>query len=284
MTFNTTNICSNILKPAVVKKALNEAEAKAFYQKKNLSPSLDFMCVRKAYYNLIYSGGSHLPIDPKDITYENERAKEIGNNFHEYIQNQLKEAGVLVLNETTLEDTKNKIKARLDCVIEFNQELILVELKSAKSYAIHKFNQDGSPDIEHIKQIGLYFYLLDLNKNEPEIQEILKGRNINRGIIMYESKNDHKIMEFMVNKDDALIKELLRYAKYVWKSYEKKEIPKQKFDPDSSECMYKCSKAYYEMCHGKPKPIKDVGNIDIWGAANVKESLKDPSFKDIKKH
>jgi hypothetical protein len=279
MSFQQINICSKILKDHVVKKALNEAEAKAFYQKKNPSPSMDFMCARKAYYNLAYSGGSHLPIDPKDVTYENERAKVIGNNFHEYIQKQFEDAGVLLLNETTFADTDNKIRARLDCVIEANNEPILVELKSAKSYSMHLFNSDGSPDMEHIKQIQLYFHLLDLNKDEPEIASALKGRTVNRGIILYESKNDHKIMEFMVNRDEALIRELLRYSKYVWKCFDKKEVPKQKFEPDSSECMYKCSTAFYNMCHGKPKPVKDPGEVNVWGAANVKETNKDPKFR-----
>lgn len=279
MTFKQIGICSKILKDSVVTKALNEAEARAFYQKKNLSPSIDFMCMTKGYFNLKFSGGSHLPVDPTDITYEGERAKAVGNAFHEYIQNQFDIAKVLRLNETTLEDTEHKIRARIDSVIEVDGELFLVELKSAKSYSMHLMGQDGSPDIEHQKQVQLYFHLLELNRDVPEIAAVLQGRTITRAIILYESKNDHKIMEFLVNKNEAAIKELLKYTRVLWKAFAEKKEPKYKFEPDSPECMYKCSKTYYEMCHGKPKPVKDPEDKGVWGFSNVKETKKDPSFR-----
>ena len=272
------NICSKILKESVVKQALNEAEAKAFYAKKNLSPSQDFLCQKKAYLNLIYSGLNHLPIDPQDIVYEYERAKIVGNNFHEYIQNQFKLAGVLRLNELNLEDIELKIKGRIDSVIEYQEEPLLIELKSAKSYSVHLMKMDAAPDIEHVKQIQLYFHLLEVNKDLPEVAEVLKGRTITKGIILYECKNDHSILEFLVTKDEELIKELIRYTKYVWKAFETKKAPLPPFSPDAPECLYKCNSKYYEMCYGKPRPLKEPV-IAVWGAKNLSKDIKkEPPF------
>lgn len=278
--FKNTKICTKILKEKVEKAALSQAQGRAFWLKRTLSPSMDFMCMTKAYFNLKYSGQNHIPVHPKDITYENERAKEIGNNFHEYIQKQFEEAGVLRLNETTLEDTDRKIKARLDCVIEYNGELYLVELKSAKSYSMHIMDSEGAPDIEHQKQIQLYFHLLEMNREKPEIAAVLNGRTITKGIILYESKNDHKIMEFLVNKNPDAISELLRYSDRLWKYFSEDKEPRYKFEPDSPECMYKCSTAFYEKCHGKPKPESKFEEKNIWGSANAKETNKDISFLD----
>jgi len=272
-----TSICSKILKREVLTKAINEAEGRAFYSKKTLSPSMDFMCARKTFFNLVYSGGNHMQVDPADITYENERAKVVGNNFHEYIQSTFEKAGVLRLNEIMLSDENLKIKGKLDSLIDVSGELFLIELKSAKGYSMHLMGQDGSPDIEHIKQIQLYFHLLEVNKDLPEVAAVLQGRPVNRGIILYESKNDHKLMEFLVSRDDELIGALLGYNEFVWKSFEQKHAPKFKFEPDAPECLYKCSKVYYEICHGKPKPIKEP-LVNVWGASNVKETNKDPSF------
>lgn len=279
--FKNTQICTKILKEHVEKSALSQAEAWAYRLKRTLSPSVDFLCMTKAYFNLKFSGQNHLPVNPKDITYEGERAKEVGNNFHEFIQKQFENAGVLRLNEVSLKDEDKKISARLDCVIEYNNELYLVELKSAKSYSMHLMNSDGSPDIEHQKQVQLYFHLLEKNKDTPEIANVLKGRHITKGIILYESKNDHKIMEFMVNRNEDAIQELLRYTDVLWRYFEKDKEPKYKFEPDSPECMYKCSSAYYERCHGKPKPERKFEDKNVWGTSNARESINDPSFIDL---
>lgn len=103
---------------------------------------------------------------------------------------------------------------------------------------------------------------------------ILQGRVVNKGLIIYESKNDHEIIEFLVNKDQTIINEMLRYSDFVWRHVAARKEPKTPFEPDSYECSY-CP--YYERCHGKPKPEKFIDK-GIWGAANAKELSGEPKF------
>ena len=277
---NQTTIVTDVLKKHVVDKALNKSISYAKTPKRNLSPSMDFLCIRKTFFNFKYSGGAALDIDPRDITYEGERAKQVGNEYHAFLEKQFTDAGILVLSEFTLEDEDYHIKARIDFIVEINKKLYLIEAKSAKSYSVKIMKEESSPDIEHQKQIQMYFHLLDHNKDLPELKTALKGRAINQGMIFYESKNDHKPLEFIINKNNAIIQELLDFARIVWDKKEKNQEPKQKFEPDSVECLYKCKAQFYELCHGKPNPIKEtIVDEGVWGFGNVKPSVtKEPKF------
>lgn len=281
--FNQVNIISSVLKPTVISIAKKNAATWAGRQKVNLSPSIDFMCMKKAYFNFKYSGNAYLEPDESEFSYENERAKTVGNNFHDFVQGMLTSAGVVRLCETTLTDEDYHIRARLDLVIEINGQLYLVELKSAKQYSVKMMQQDGSPDLEHQKQLQLYFHLYEKNKNKPEIFEVLKGRPITKGILMYEDKDGHKITEFSVNKSKPIIDDLLKYAEILWAHVKAGQEPNFKFEPDSKECMYKCSPRYYELCHGRPKEqMKKKEDIDsssgLWGISNAREVSGEDKF------
>lgn len=282
--FKISTVCTNVLKAHVVKKAVCEAESRVLYVKKGLSPSSDFMCPRKTFFNFKYTGSNHLQVDEEDYTYEGTRAFAVGNVFHEYIQKQFHDAGVLILDEFTMEDKEHHIRARLDCIIEVNNVLYLVELKSAKSYSMKIMRDEQSPDMEHQKQIQLYFHLLDVMRDDPKLVAAIGNRRINKGIILYESKNDHKLLEYRVDRAQPIINELLHYADTVWAKVQSGKEPKQKFEPDSPECLYKCNKSYYQICHGKPNPWKEsLKDGQVWGFGNAQTMTKEPTFvKDIK--
>ena len=278
--FKQSAIASSILKKYVVAKAMDEAKSRRWV-KKNFSPSVDFMCPRKTFFDFKYSGGSHLEIDERDFSYEGMRSLYVGNKFHEFIQKQFEDAGVLVMSETTLVDEAHHIRARLDMVIEVKSTLYLVELKSAKSYSIKMMNDANAPDMEHQKQIQLYFHLLDVCKNDSAIYTKLQGRDVQNGLILYENKNDHGLLEFVVNKDRVIINEILEFANYMWKQISANKEPKDKFDPDSFECKYKCRGQYYQMCHGRENPAKPKvqdGNGKVWGFGSAKKSEKLDDF------
>ena len=285
MSFNIVDIIGPILKKKVIANAKVSASTYAGREKINLSPSQDFMCMTKAYFNFKYSGSGYLTVDPGEFSYENERAKEVGNKAHEYIQSHLESAKVVLLNEKTLIDEIHKIKARLDLVVEVNGQVYLVELKTAKSYGIKMMVEEGSPDIEHQKQVQLYFHLLDMMKDEPEIKEKLKGRTINNAILLYEAKDDHKITEFFVKRNPAIIKDLLRYADVLHEHVKKGEEPNYKFEPDARECLWKCKPQYYLLCHGKErdlarnKPIiATPKDAPVWGGSEFRQVGNDDKF------
>lgn len=283
--FNQVDIVGPVLKEKIIKNAKVNASTWAGREKINLSPSVDFMCMAKAFFNFKFSGGGYLEPDKDEFSYENERAKEVGNQAHEFIQKALGQIGVVKLCEKTLIDEEHHIKARLDLVVEINNKLFLVELKTAKGYGIKMMVQDGSPDIEHQKQVQLYFHLLDVMKDDPEIKEALGGRKVNQAILLYEGKDDHKITEFLVQKNPAIIKDLLRYADVLMDHVKRGEQPNFKFEPESRECIWKCKPQFYRICHGKDreqvknKPVIQVPQgTPMWGASEFRNVGNEDKF------
>jgi hypothetical protein len=277
--FEESSIASDILKNHVVAKAIEEAKKRPSRLKENFSPSMDFLCPTKTFFNFKFSGGNALEIDARDYSYEGTRALYNGNKFHEYVQQQFEESGTLVMQEQTLFDEEYHIKARLDMVIEVKKVLYLVELKSAKAYSLKLMHDACSPDMEHQKQIQIYFHLLDHMKNNPQIYTHLQGRSINKGLILYENKDNHKLTEYVVNRNPAVIREALEFARVVWKKIQDDKEPTQKFEADSPECLYKCNARYYQLCHGKANPKKEpIVDGHIWGFGSAKSNVDDPTF------
>lgn len=281
--FNKSTIISDVLGDYLIKTARINARGRGAYQKKYLYPSVDFMCPTKAFFNFKFSGGHYLEVEQDDdYSYENERAKELGNQIHDSIQHHLKEAGVLKLKEFSLIDEERKIKARLDCIVEVKNQLYLVEIKSVKSYPLKIMINDNAPNEEHQKQLQLYFHLIEKNRHLPEIAEILQGRTLNRGILYYEAKDSQKPHEFPIMKNRQAINDILTYADVVWDAVNRKEKPDFKYDPDDANCMYKCSSHYYKLCHGVDKNAKKEKEIledsGVWGIADARVVSNEEKF------
>lgn len=151
------NIVKKILENHLIKKAQENQIKSSYYIKQNLSPSTDFVCQKKAYYNIVLNGIIDAPQN-NHLSYKNETAKMVGNDFHNRFQKLLLDTGIRRLNETTLEDKEHKIKGRIDSLIELNGELYLVELKSAKSYPMKIMSDENAPNIEHLKQLNICFF------------------------------------------------------------------------------------------------------------------------------
>lgn len=281
--FQRVNIISDVIGEYLINIAKINARGKNSYKKKYLYPSMDFLCPTKAYFNFKYSGGNYLELQvDEDYSYEGERAKENGNKVHECLQEHFKGAKILKLNELTLVDEDKKIKARLDSVVEIKNQLYLVEIKSSKNYSIKLMVDQEAPDIEHQKQIQLYFHLIEKNKHLPEIQEVLQGRPLNKGILYYENKDNQKPTEFLVVKNNIIIEELLNYTDIVWDHINRKQKPEFKYDSESPECLYKCSSQFYKICHGKDRITKKDKEIiedkGIWGIADARNLAMDEKF------
>jgi CRISPR/Cas system-associated exonuclease Cas4 (RecB family) len=275
---NKSHILTHRIEKYLIDKAIKEAERRFNYSKTTLSPSTDFACQKRAYLSIKHSGPKALPINEKDFSYTNEIAKDAGNAYHLLIQKYFSEMNIVRLNETTFEDEKLKIKSRIDNLIEIDNQLYLVEIKSVKSYAIHMMESEGAINGEHLKQVNCYFHLLDLNKDREDISKILNGRTVTKCILLYINKNDQKLSEYVVDKDNDLIDEIIRYSKFVWKSVEDNEEPKTPFSPEDYECTY-CP--FYLYCHGKPKPEKLISRSedkDVWGSVYSKPTKNEPQF------
>ena len=273
--FKKVDTISKLLEKTLIDKEVKDAERRTGYFKQYLSPSTDLICARKAYFNIKYSGSRSLPIKREDFSYANSRAKTLGTTIHEQLQSLFQESKILLLNETPLKDENLKFSARLDSVVEIDGELILVEIKSAKSYSIQLMSEEGAPDLAHLLQIQAYFHLLELHKDREDIKKFFNGRKITKGILYYECKNDQKPTEYEVERNEVLIDGIKKHAQSVWKHINEGKIPKLVFLPDDPECLYKCQ--YYELCHQKPKPEKFIEK-GVFGDKDAKRLNNEPKF------
>src|ERR1700680_623864 len=101
---NKSNILTSKMEKFLVDKGIENAQSYRDYSKKNLSPSQDLTCEKRAYLSIKNSGPKALPINERDFSVSNEIAKDIGNSYHSLIQEYFSSMGVAALNETAFED------------------------------------------------------------------------------------------------------------------------------------------------------------------------------------
>jgi len=271
-------ILSTLIENQVIKRSLEYSQEKFDHIKLYLNPSQDFMCARKAYFNLNHPRNFQKnTINAKDFTFEEEFAKEQGNDVHRFLQQVFVDSNISILNEFTLEDEDLKIRARFDSIVEINKQLYLVEIKSVKERVMEYIMNNGNSDMEHVKQIHIYFLLIDKNKDREPLKSILNGKKVDNAILLYVNKNNQSLLEFAVRKNNTMINDLKQYVKSVWDHYNQKNIPELQFQANSPECLYRCQ--YYDKCH--PKHIKatvKLSDRDVWGSSVASQMFDSPRW------
>jgi len=167
------------------------------------------------------------PSNPVDDRMK--RVFEVGNIFHNWLQDILENRGLLLLREFDVED--NYRAGRIDAVVNNEGKKILYDFKTVHS---RKFHYQDKVDIHYCIQAWTYKQMLE---NQFDI-------HIDAVRILYISKDDLCMREIDVKTvediDEITTKdweELLRYEKR-----EPLNIPKQ-----SWECKY-C--VYQDKCKG----------------------------------
>jgi hypothetical protein len=149
-----------------------------------------------------------------------QRVADNGHGVHERIQNYLKETGLLVDAEVPLKDDKYNICGHCDGIIrplrDKEDDLGILEIKSMFDSGFRNLHK---PKSEHVGQISLYMFLLDLRW----------------GCLLYENKNDQRLTEFFVPFDIGNVLPILDKIKYV-KKYIKLEQPPPRENKDSYYC------------------------------------------------
>jgi len=132
-------------------------------------------CWRKKYLELkgLYK---------QEFTPQTLRIFEIGNLFHERIVKELVEKANtdlhLVAAEVNIPEQKY-ISGRIDIILSNNNELYIVDVKSAGDYTLGEIKQ-GKINENYINQVNLYMHfigiykglLLFVGKNKGEIEEV----------------------------------------------------------------------------------------------------------------
>ena len=138
-------------------------------------------CPRALFYKM--KGYPKEPFTP--TTY---RKLDNGDYVHRRIMSMLLSLGIVVAAEIRIPEDKI-FHGRADAIVSIDDELYVLEIKSANKYAFEKMDR---PDPAHLKQVQLYMHYF----------------KIDRGIILVENKNDQELKEFTVHRDEKLLSEI----------------------------------------------------------------------------
>jgi len=203
------------------------------------NPSLLGQCKRRQYYSITREEQSNPP-DSRTL-----RVFHCGNIFHDFIQNIIKEQGYDV--EVEYKDKINGVSLRADAV---NSEEV-VEIKSMHSRGFWYMKK--SLETSHIYDI----------KPEHVKQGVMSAIYLERPLVrlIYVSKDDLCIAEFLIKVTDEMIKEVDEEKEIVLWHVDFKELPKaepklyvDKRTGKPKECTY-CS--YKDKCRGIEKEAKN---------------------------
>jgi hypothetical protein len=121
------------------------------------------------------------------------RILDNGNFVHSRFMKLFAEMGILVCAEIDAV-SNDLVHGRLDCIITDRKQNYIVEIKSCSQWTFQKLIQ---PSKAHLLQIQFYMYYM----------------NIQKGIILYECKDNQSIKTFYINLDKELVEKYIEELK-----------------------------------------------------------------------
>ena len=148
---------------------------------------------------------------------------ENGTMSHERIQKALRLAGIVESTEKELKIADPPIRGFCDVIVNWEDEKLVGEIKttSQESFALRRSSMQ-IPGY-HMVQILLYMH----------------GSEIDKGFLMYENKNTHRILVIpieMNEKNREFLDYVLNWMRDVRKNWEDNLLPNRPFEEDSKEC------------------------------------------------
>lgn len=244
----------------LISKQIDEERAKKIRDNSYWHGSDMGICPRKRFFKRQGIGG-------EEFDERTKRVFKVGEIFHEWLQELLKQQGVLLSCEEELKDDKLNYKGHYDALVSFeNDHLILYDFKTVNSMAFSYWEKGGFPEY-HKSQLMSYIYFLRKQKF-PLLEE---------GRMFYISKDDFRVVEIPVLFNDEWEKktedELILLNNY----WERGELPPRIAkdyhnisEPEAWQCAKRIGKArkdgsylykpfcpYFETCW-KKEPDKEI--------------------------
>lgn len=162
-------------------------------------------CMRGIYLNRLGKAPDS-PLDDRTL-----RIFDMGNKIEDWIVNLIKLQGIDVETQVRVEDKKLNLTGYADAVIKYKNEREVLEIKSKHSKAFWWMDKKGQgAQRHHMYQLWLYLYIL----------------KIDRGVIVYVSKDDSAILQYVVFRNDATLKkEVMNILDTLNNCWEKKILP-----------------------------------------------------------
>lgn len=224
--------------------------------KPRVKPSdLGSPCMRKILYSYL-----RVEVDNK-IDADQKRIFDTGDAFHDMVKTWVKDAGHLIeyRDPKTGEIPTNKWtkkpdsefpivvkeldieKGKIDAIVLLDGKIWIGEWKSSKA---EKFDDLKDAQEEHKIQANTYVHLFEYcwQRGDYDHIEELKGHTEIAGVIfIYLNKDNSKLKEFVVTKDDSSLEFVVSKIATLKGYVEKKELPEKTehycyFCPWSSKC------------------------------------------------
>ncbi len=206
----------------------------------------------------------------KPISGESLMIMENGTSFHNRIEHIFEEMGIMIAPELGLKDEELCISGRSDAIVwnflkeddeEDGEEIelvdpqgnllykgpenyvLLVEFKSIGESGFERLRK-SKPNDAHEDQLQLYFYLTGITK----------------GIVYYENKNNQKVKEYIVERDDERISAIVSRIKRLIEMARNNEIPEPGYTPGDFEGRFS---KFLDVAYPNMNPIdfaKVLGN------------------------
>lgn len=225
---------------AYLKKAANPYYGDNYKPDRRIKPSdLGSSCMRKIYYSYLRT-----EVDQK-ITPDQKRIFDTGDAFHDMMKEWTKGADCLIEYRDpktgqipigkyskkpdsefpiSVEELYIK-KGKIDAILELDGKLWIGEFKSSKE---EKYGDLTDATDEHKMQANTYVHLFEYcwqRGDYDHIPELKKYTEISGVVFVYANKNDSDLKEFIVEKTEAALDEIVKKVMDIKAYVERKELP-----------------------------------------------------------
>ena len=191
-------------------------------KKKSFSPSTlaqdHGKCPR--YWYLAFTGGDF----NNEHSPQTEVAFRVGQDRHSHLQQAMKEAGMMLHDEVELRSEDPPILAFADGIVMWNNEMVVVEIKTTRHEGLKYREERGNPTRKHEEQLILYMKLL----------------RYAHGIVLYESKNTHELVAVPVDvtpKNKKWADDAFEWMRSVYAAWSTGHVLKRGYRKGSKVCQ-----------------------------------------------
>lgn len=187
---------------------------------------------------------------------------ENGTSFHNRMEDLFEDMGIMIAPELSLKNKELYVSGRSDAIIwnylrdENEPDGEEIELRNPEGDLIYKGPENYVLLVEFKSIAENGFYNLRKSKprdvHEEQLQLYFHLTGITKGIVYYENKNNQQPTEYIVDKDEEVIKSVTSRIKRLIKAAKEKNIPEPEHAPTDIPAQFS---NYREISYPNENPF-----------------------------